>query len=290
MNTQSWAGSERFEDIPPHSLGFLTLSYAGLVVQRRKARDILRHIVERELPTQDGESWQRALECWDGRVDLDAARRSARAFEDLAAGDSDDAEAFAWCARAWYYVADYADDSRERIRLFERGARRGRRAVELSNDSGALFWSAACMGGHADLQGTLKRAALAPELLKYLARLRDLDPDYYHGALYRYLGQALVRQPGLAQRLIGVAFPEFAAEALMNKLRESIDRDPPFVLTHQTLGQLAFAADGDRETAAEMLKCIDELDLDADENLAPENQHDSSRARELLSEIVRGRR
>ena len=273
MNTQSWAGSERFEDIPPHSLGFLTLSYAGLVVQRRKARDILRHIVERELPTQDGESWQRALECWDGRVDLDAARRSARAFEDLAAGDS-----------------DYADDSRERIRLFERGARRGRRAVELSNDSGALFWTAACMGGHADLQGTLKRAALAPELLKYLARLRDLDPDYYHGALYRYLGQALVRQPGLAQRLIGFAFPEFAAEALMKKLRESIDRDPPFVLTHQTLGQLAFAADGDRETAAEMLKCIDELDLDADENLAPENQHDSSRARGLLSEIVRGRR
>ena len=218
------------------------------------------------------------------------ARRAARAFEDLAAADSDDAAAFAWCARAWYYVADYADDSRERIRLFERGAKRGRRAVELSDEPGALFWTAACNGGHADLQGTLKRAALAPELLKLLARLRDLDPDYYHGALYRYLGQALVRQPGLAQRLIGVAFPEFAAEALMDRLRESIENDPPFVLTYQTLGQLAFAADGDRDTAAEMLACIDELDLQADANLAAENHHDAERAQDLLGAIVRGRR
>jgi hypothetical protein len=246
--------------------------------------------VERELPTGTGETWELALECWDARLHPKEDRRAARAFEDLAERDADDADAFAWCARAWYYVADYEESSRERIRLFERGARRGRRAVELTDAPGALFWTAACIGGHADLQGTLKRAAQVPEILKYLARLREREPDYYHGALARYLGQALVRQPGLAQRLIGAALPEFGADALMRRLRESIERDPPFVLTHQTLGQLAFSANGDRATAAEMLDQIDAMDLDATPNLAPENRRDAPRARSLLGNIVQGRR
>jgi tetratricopeptide (TPR) repeat protein len=243
--------------------------------------------MDRELPIGTCEPWQAALELWDARLEPEGDRRAARAFEDLA---TQDATAFAWCARAWYYVADYAGSSRERIRLFERGARRGRRAVELNDSPGSLFWTAACIGGHADLQGTLKRAAQVPEILKYLRRLRDSEPDYYHGAVYRYLGQALVRQPGLAQRLIGAALPEFGPDVVMRRLQESIERDPPFVLTHQTLGQLAFAANGDRATAAEMFDRIDAMDLDATPNLAPENHRDAPRARELLGKIVRGRR
>ncbi|MBW2270436.1 MAG: hypothetical protein JRH16_17870 [Deltaproteobacteria bacterium] len=246
--------------------------------------------MERELPIGTGEPWQASLEHWDARLEPEADRRAARSFEDLATRDSDDASAFAWCARAWYYVADYEERSRERIRLFERGARRGRRAVELDDAPGALFWTAACIGGHADLQGSLKRATQVPEILKYLARLRESEPDYYHNALYRYLGQALVRQPGLAQRLIGAAFPEFGADAVMRRLRESIECDPPFVLTHQTLGQLEFSANGGRATAAEMLDRIDAMDLDATPNLAPENHRDALRARELLGAIARGRR
>jgi hypothetical protein len=246
--------------------------------------------VERELDIGAGAPWQRALECWDARLEPEAGRRAARAFEDLAASDADDADAFAWCARAWYYVADYTEGSRERIRWFERGARRGRRAVELADSTGALFWTAACIGGHADLQGTLRRAALVPELLKMLVRIRDREPDYYYAALYRYLGQALVRQPGLAQRLIGTAFPDFAADVLIRRLRESIERDPPFVLTHQTLGQLAYSAHRDRATAAEMLEQIAAIDLDATPNLAPENHRDAPRAIELLGKIVGTRR
>ena len=56
--------------------------------------------------------------------------------------------------------------------------------------------------------------------------------------------------------------------------------------SREQLGQPAFAANRDRETAAEMLDRIDALDLHATANRAPENHRDTPRARNLLGQIV----
>jgi len=243
--------------------------------------------MQREIPIETDSGWREALEAWDARIEPIEGKEAAFAFEDIAHSEGENPDAWAWCARAWYFVGDYAA-KRQRGEFFERGALGGRRALELApRHSGALFWTAACAGGFVETIGTLRRAGRAPEILRHLASLRAVDPDYYYGALYRFMGQALVRQPGLARQLLGRAFPELGAPNVMLELRKSIERDPPFVLTHQTLAELAFASDGNRRVAAEMLEGIDALDLDANEELAPENHLDRERAIDKLKAIAR---
>jgi hypothetical protein len=242
--------------------------------------------MRREIPTANDADWEEALRLWDARVDPAEGQDAAYAFEDIANSNAKSADAWAWCARAWYFVGDYASN-RQRGEFFERGAQLGRRALKLeSAHAGALFWTAACVGGYAETVGTLRRAAQAPEILRCLTSLRSIESDYYFGALYRFLGQALVRQPGLARQLLGRAFPELGAPSVIRELRKSIKDDPPFVLTHQTLGELSFADSGDRHVAGEMIECIEVMDLDASEQLAAENHLDRERALEKLREIA----
>lgn len=241
--------------------------------------------MRREIPIADDPAWEEALRLWDARLDPDEGEDAAFAFEDIAHSKANNPDAWAWGARAWYFVGDYTHVRQGRI--FERGAEMGRRALKLEpTHPGALFWTAACLGGFVETVGTLRRAAHAPEILRCLASLRSVEPDYYFGALYRFLGQALVRQPGLARQLLGRAFPELGAPSVMSQLRQSIKKHPSFVLTHQTLGELSFADSGDRHVAGEMLECIEAMDLDASAQLMPENHLDFDRAIEKLRVIA----
>jgi hypothetical protein len=242
--------------------------------------------MQREIPIAHDLAWEEALRLWDARLDPGEGEDAAFAFEDVAHSAVDNPDAWAWCARAWYFVGDYARERQGEV--FERGAQMGRRALKLEpTHPGALFWTAACVGGFVETVGALRRATYAPEILRCLASLRSAEPDYYFGALYRFLGQALVRQPGLARQLLGRAFPELGAPSVMRQLRQSIKVDPPFVLTHQTLGELSFADSGDRHVAGEMLECIEAMDLDSSEQLTPENHLDLERATLKLRVIAR---
>lgn len=244
-------------------------------------------MVQREIPIADGADWDEALRLWDARVDLDSGEDAAFAFEDIAHSQGEAPDPWAWCARSWYFVGDYTHE-KNKGGFFERGAQAGRRALALEPaHPGALFWTAACAGGFAETVGTLRRAAQAPEILRCLTSLRSVEPNYYFGALYRFLGQALVRQPGLARQLLGRALPELAPPKVMLQLQQSIKEDPPFVLTYQTLGELSFADTGDRTVAGEMIDSIEAMDLDVSEQLAPENHLDFERAIEKLRVIAR---
>ena len=58
------------------------------------------------------------------------------------------------------------------------------------------------------------------------------------------------------------------------------------MLTYQTLGQLTNAIVGDVETPREMLEALEDVDLDAAEELAPENHRDLPRARKILRAML----
>ena len=241
---------------------------------------------DREITVGSDERWREALEAWDGRLEMDRARRAAAVFGRIAARDRDP-HAWAWCARAHYYLGDYAHSPKESRRLFERGASLGRKA--LSRDARhvpAAFWTSCCLGSYAEKAGMLRGALIMPEVARYLMRVHQTDPEYYHHGLARYLGQAFMRQPVVVERFVGPAFPDLKPERILEDLRHSVEKDPPFALTLQTLGQVAHCFRKDRRTVREMLERLDRLDPDECPNLAPENQRDLSRARERLEALV----
>lgn len=242
---------------------------------------------QREIPVDSEGLWPEALAAWDARMDMDRAIEAADLFEEIAEEEEENPDAWAWCARACFYVGDYQEREKDRGRWHERGASQGRKGIALlSTHIGALFWTACCVGSYMETLHVLKRAFHAPEVVKCLKKVYDLQPEYYHHGLSRYLGQAISRQPLLTEKFLKIAMPDLSADRVMEDLRSSIANDPPFVLTCQTLGEVAYHVRKDRGTAREMLDLIGQLDLDAAPNLAPENHRDLPRARQKLQALL----
>lgn len=240
----------------------------------------------REIAFGGDERWQAALRSWDRRLEWDEATHALERFEAIARADSDP-NAWAWCARASFFLGDYARGERESRRLHERGAKLGRRALALEAEHvSACFWTGCCLARYVDAVGVLRGTSHVPELVRLMLRVDARDPDYFQRGLARFLGQALIRQPVLFRRVVGPALPDLSPERVLRDLRRSVDEDPPFALTFQTLGQVAHAFGRDRHTVEEMLQRLEKLDPDAVPALAPENHLDGPRARKTLQALL----
>jgi len=240
----------------------------------------------RELPVPAGREWKRALETWDARADLARARAALTRFQDLSRSDTTGA-ADAWCARASFFIGDYSADTTEHRALFEAGWRHGRRAVDRNPDSaGSCFWTAACHAKYLDTGSMLRVPVHAPEIIRNLRRVFDLDKEYHYGALARFLGVAYLRQPTLTDRFLALAMPGVWPDTILEGLRRAVDEAPPFVMNCVILAEVAFHTRGDRATAREMLDRLATADIAADPNLHPENQLDLPRARRRLGAIA----
>jgi hypothetical protein len=239
---------------------------------------------DRELGVGTGGAWVAALAAWDARLDLAQARRAAEAFEAIAEREGG-ADAWAWCARACFYLADYGPAA-EQSALLERGGSRGRKgATADERHVGAAFWTACCLAAHAETVNVLRRALAVPDIVRFLLRVQDLQPRYFHRGLARFLGQAILRQPLLVEKALALARPDFSLDVVLGDLRASVDEDPPFALTLGTLGELAWQTRKDRKTLDEMRARLDRFDPDAVPNLAPENHQDVPRFQRRLAAL-----
>lgn len=225
------------------------------------------------------------MAAWDARLEDAAAQAAAQQFEDLAVAVGNDASAYAWAARANYFVGDYIDGSGA-AEYFDRGTELGRKALEI--DGGyipALFWTSCCLGSSAEHRSFLRRATVGPELVRSMGAVWEREPTYFHRGAARFLGQAMVRQGGLVTKVLGAAMPDIGPDRVLEELQTSLDSDPPYVLTHQTFAELAWQERRDRDAVARMRQAIEEMDLDGDAFLAPDNHKDQVRARRVLARI-----
>jgi hypothetical protein len=242
--------------------------------------------MERELPVGTGPEWEEALEAFDDREDLACAECAVDIFEEIAGREGDGSPAFSWVARAAYYAGDYQARERDQRDFFERGWKAGRRAIEADPSLiGARFFTAVTLAAHADLVNIIKRASFVPEILEHMKIVWERDPGYFRRGAGRLLGQAVVRQPALVSKLLPLAIPGVGADTAIEQLRLAIEEGPPVVLTYQTLGQLTHAVTGDTRTPREMLEALSDLDLDAAEDLRPENHRDLPRAQKILAAL-----
>ena len=242
--------------------------------------------MEREIAVPGGAGWAEALVAWDRRLDPAAATRASELFEALALDAPGEPDAWAWCARARFYLGDHEPDAGWRRAHFERGTTLGRRGVDRdTGHSGALFWTSVCEASWVDEVGLLRGATSMPGIMTRMKHLWQREPLYYHRGAARLLGQALVRQPTLVGRFLPLFLPHIGPGDVIRELRQTIAEGPPIVLAYQTLGEVMYAIRGDRTTAREMLAAIEMLDVDADPNLAPENRRDRPRAIRILEAI-----
>lgn len=243
--------------------------------------------LKRELPVGSGKHWAQALEAWDARRDLATAREAAELFQRLAETE-DSAAARAWCARSYFFVGDYQPTPQETAHWHETGWRLARTAADRKDfPTGGAFWTGVCLASYVDTLSLLRAPLHIPEIVKLHKRVFDEDMEYHYGGLARFLGQALVRNPGLTKKFLALAMPGVGADVVIAGLWKAIELGPPMVYNFQTLGEVCFHVNKDRDTARDMLKRLEKIDLDADPNLAPENHLDLPRARQKLAAVAR---
>jgi hypothetical protein len=243
--------------------------------------------MQREIAVGSGKAWAEALESWDHRLDTGQAERAAERFEAIARAEKRNSSAFAWCARAHFYLGDYEIDEDRRRARFEQGMKLGQRGIALDKgNTEALFWTSVCEATYAELVNMLRRLTYVPEVLGYMKRVWSQDSGYYHRGAARLLGQAIVRQPGIVGRFLPLAMPEISHDVLIRELRATVAEDPPIVLAHQTLAQVLHQLRGDRKAVREQIRAIEAIDPDAHPLFAPENHRDQPRALQLLKSIA----
>jgi hypothetical protein len=228
------------------------------------------------------------MDAWDTRRDLRQAERAAGLFKALAKTE-DSSAAWAWCARSHFFVGDYQETTKQGARWHEEGWRLARTAAAREDfPIGGSFWTGVCLAAYIDTLSALRAPLYIPEIVTLHKRVYDEDMEYHYGALARFLGQALVRNPGLTKKFLALAMPGIGAQIVIDGLRRAVEEAPPVVLNFQTLGEVCFHVHKDRDTAGEMLRRLEKADLDEDPNVAPDNHLDLPRATQKLTAVVRG--
>jgi hypothetical protein len=243
--------------------------------------------VEREITVGSSAAWEEALRAFDARLDRAQARQAAKRFEQIARREPESPDAWAWCARASFFLGDYEPDPGRRRDTFEHGMKLGQRGIELDPAHvPSLFWTSVCEASYVEGIGMLRRATYVPEIMGYMKRLWERESAYYRRGAARLLGQALVRQPGLVKRFLPLVLPGIGPDTVIRELRQTLTEGPPIVLAHQTLAQVLHAVRSDRRAVREQIAAIEALDPDANPLFAPENHLDQPRALELLRKIA----
>ncbi len=194
-----------------------------------------------------------------GRQDLALAARALELYEKAAAQNPSSAEAQWKAASAAHWIADRAENRKEKLRMFQKGIDHSRAAVKLDPDSPqAHFWLGANYGSFGEAKGVLKSLALVGPIRKEMQELIRIDDKFQGGGAYRVLG------------IVDYKVPPFAGgskKRALENLKKALAIDPTNAFTHFYLAEY-YAVVGKKDQAREHLKILETLPAAADVDAA----------------------
>jgi len=223
-------------------------SAIGFADQANLADPVIKKLAEkipagRELPVPEGvPAYREALAHWDKRGNLDEARRAIDIWERITQGDPQAFEAYAWLARAYYWLGENGETREEREKLYHRGYEFGVKAVALKpRHAGANFWTGASLARYAKEGSFLRQARLAPEIFHYVKISIQEEPVYFYLGSSRYIGYCLAYAGSLTRRFLPIL--GFDPERVVPLLKLSAVFMPGYLETNQALAECAISLD-----------------------------------------------
>lgn len=212
------------------------------------------------------------------------------------------AEIFERLTRAYYFLADShiamtGDDQSanhpEMMVVYERGVTAAERALALRDPAfvakinageswqkhvasanpeaiPALYWYATNLGKWALLEGIATILARKDDIKATMDFITESDPNFFHGAAYRYFGVYYTKLPFGKE-------PESSAAAFTR----SIEISPNYFATHVLLAENLATLNNDRALFDKHLTLVLETPANVDPELEPENFFEQEKARRL---------
>jgi hypothetical protein len=162
---------------------------------------------------------------------------------------------------------DFAERMRAGTRIEEAVAVLDARAVP------ALYWRSTNMGKWALLDGFATVLAYKDEVRAIMARVLELDADYFYAAAHRYFGVLYAKLPAFAGGDLERSREHFDA---------SIRAFPLYLPTHSLYAEYYAVKSQNRALFEEQLNLVVNGDVNAMPEVVPENTVEQRRARALL--------
>ncbi|MDZ7290095.1 MAG: TRAP transporter TatT component family protein [candidate division KSB1 bacterium] len=235
---------------------------------------------------------------WKLRDDPQKARQALAAYRRAFAADPGNVELGTRLARAFYLVGYYVEtDPVVQDSLFLRGVETGERVLALNdnfrtmyrktqNDARALavldrnwvnpiYWTAMNLERWISSKSTWVRYGNKQRVEAYMARVRELDPNFFYGAVPRFFG--VLPTQGRA--------PFVHLEDSKREFDSALAMAPNFFANHRTYAETYAVKTKDRELFKKLLEQVINGNPNALPDVAPENKYEQEKAKRMLARI-----
>lgn len=236
---------------------------------------------------------------WAQRSDPQKARQSLEAYRRVYAANPDKAVGTS-LSRAYYFAGYYVEtDPAAQDSLFLRGAEIGERVLSLDQNfrmtylktrddrralatldaswTAAIYWTAANLERWTSSKSMWVRYGNKGRVEIYMTRVRELDPNFYYGAPYRFFGVLPTR--GRA--------PFVHLDDAKREFDKAVEIAPNFLGNKRLYAETYAVKKKDRALFARLLNEAVAARIDKASESAPENKYEQARAQKLLAEIDR---
>ena len=237
---------------------------------------------------------------WDLRADQAKLGEALTKYEAALAADPTNRDVAVRITRGWYFHGDaYQSEKADKLADWEKAIAAGKGCLALNEEFTALlakgdeteataaraftvedvpciYWTASALGKWAKLKGlstTLKHIGTAKA---YIARVEELDPDYFYRAADRYWGAYWAGIPSFAGQDLDKSKAHF---------EKSIEAAPNYLGTRVLLADYWAVKTQDRAAFTEALEAVIAADPQADPDIVAENMAEQAKAKALLANV-----
>lgn len=155
-----------------------------------------------------------AREAWGMRNQKEELQKALRLMETL----PEDREVLSHLSRGHFLMGEFFTKDDDKEKVFEKAKAFGEKGLELNpeykklkdkdiekaiatlklEDIDSLYWAAASLGKWAKARGIMSSLGYKNQILAMIRKVGSLNPDYFYGAVDRYLGGFYAIAPGIA--------------------------------------------------------------------------------------------
>jgi tetratricopeptide (TPR) repeat protein len=236
---------------------------------------------------------------WQGREDPAKLKEAIGLYEQLLAARADDRELLARLSRAYYFLGNaYLSDKDEVLAAFDKGARYGEQAMAVNaefkqalaggaddetalkhltkDDVAGLYWAYSNLGKWSVLMGFTTVLKYKNKLKRFIDRVAELDPEFFHGAADRGLGAYFAKAPEFAGGDLDKAKTHFT---------RSLNLAPDYLGTKVLIAEYWATKKQDKEMYKKLLGEVLAADPNSLPDIVPEQKAEQKNAQKLLDEM-----
>ncbi len=156
-----------------------------------------------------------AMELWKKRDDKESLTKAVQLIE----AQPRDLETLTYLTRGYFLLGEmYTKDDDDKLKVFEKAKKFGDEGMSLNEnfknlkdkdfskaidtltlkEIDILYWSAAALGKWAKANGVMSSLKYKDQILAMIGKVEKLNPDYFYGAVDRYMGGYYAIAPGIA--------------------------------------------------------------------------------------------